>query len=340
MKTRQKQTNDIRQNPATGQWVIYALSRRKRPREVVRPEKPTGMPPAYDPGCPFCPGNESALPGILFELKEQGALWQARAVMNKYPALTRKGDLQRVKQGMYLSVHGYGSHEVVVETPSHNRQIPFMTISEVERIIEVYHRRYIDLLKAERNMLIVIFRNYGSRAGASLFHPHSQIISTGIVPGHIRNAERVAQSYFDDWGHCVYCDILSEELASGSRMVAENPSFACFVPYAAEQPFEMWFMPKQHKADFGSITEHEKADLASILHTMLKRLHHRLEGPDYNYVIQSWARHREGEPQMHWYLALRPRFTTRAGFEIGSGMSINTDLPEEDAAFLRADENP
>lgn len=328
--------NEMRHNPVSDQWVIYSLSRRKRPSDMAGARSERESRPDYDEQCPFCPGHERELPGIILECRGGESPWRLRVVENKFPALTPGGDLQRKRHGLYLCMQGYGHHEVVIESPVHNRQIPLMTQDEVEMIIEAYHRRYLDLMKLERNMLIVIFRNYGSRAGASLAHPHSQIISTGLVPEHVREQEYRAQRYFDDWGHCLYCDLLEEELAAGERIINENPSFVSFIPYAAERPFEIWVMPRSHKAHFGDVSEREKSDLAACMRILLRMLRQTLNDPDYNYVIHSSAKYRSGEPQAHWFLKISPRLTTRAGFEIGSGMSINTSLPEEDAAFLRA----
>jgi UDPglucose--hexose-1-phosphate uridylyltransferase len=204
-------------------------------------------------------------------------------------------------------------------------------------VLETYHRRYVDLMAEHSNMMTIIFRNHGEKAGTSLAHPHSQIIVTGIVPAHIRAREEAAGRHFDEWGRCVYCEILDFETRDRSRVVSENPSFVAFVPFAASVPFELWILPKRHAADFGSVIDAEKSDLAAILQESLSRLHRKLGDPDYNYVILSAARYRADEPQLHWYLEIRPRLTTQAGFEIGSGISINPSIPEDDAAFLRSD---
>lgn len=327
--------NEMRRNPATGQWVIYALSRRKRPRENLRAGMKQENLPAYDENCPFCPGNEHKLTEIIMERKAPGLHWQTRSVANRYPALTPVGIQYRIKERNQVSMAGYGHHEVIIESPVHNRQIPVMSRQEVDMIIESYCQRYISLMKIDKNMAAVIFRNSGARSGASLLHPHSQIITTGIAPEHIRAREYRAESYFDDWGTCLYCDILQQESAEKNRIIQENRSFLSFVPYAAEQPFEVWIMPKAHKADFGNISGDEIPDLSSILHELLINLFERLENPDYNYMIHSCVKYRSEEPHLHWFLQVKPRITTRAGFEMGSGMSVNTSLPEEDAAFLR-----
>ncbi len=326
--------SEIRQNKATKQWVIYAPARRKRPKDFQKARKEMIIPPERDENCPFCPGNEQLLPPVITEIRDRSS-WQVRVVPNKFPALTPGGSKERFSRGLYVAMQGYGHHEVVIEAPLHNRQPAKMSVREIGAFIDVYHRRYTDLLKKNENMMILIFRNHGMRAGTSLIHPHSQLIATGMVPHHIRWREETAQLYFDEWGRCVYCDILAHEQEEKKRIIDENSSFTAFVPFAAEVPFEIWIMPKRHKADFGDISNREKTHLASCLKLILERLHDTLNDPDYNYIINTSAQYRAREPQLHWYLQIRPRLMTFAGFEIGPGISINPSLPEEDAAFLR-----
>jgi UDPglucose--hexose-1-phosphate uridylyltransferase len=205
----------------------------------------------------------------------------------------------------------------------------------VRKVVETYHRRYLQLMEEHENSMVLIFRNHGPGAGTSLIHPHSQVIATGIVPRYVRFREEQAQKYYDEWGRCVYCDILAFEAQDRSRVLRENESFLAFVPYAAEVPFETWILPKTHQADFGSIGEGEKDQLSGMLRDILKMLYDKLNDPDYNYLINTAPRFKSGEPHIHWFLRIRPRLTTQAGFEIGSGISINPSLPEEDAEFLR-----
>lgn len=172
----------------------------------------------------------------------------------------------------------------------------------VPSVIEAYYRRYTDLIKKNDNMMIIIFRNNGLRAGTSLVHPHSQLIATGMVPNYIRWREEEAQRYFDEWGRCVYCDILNYEMADKRRVIYENKSFVAFIPFAAEVPFEVWIMPKKHKADFGDISDSEKSNLAVALQDILGRIYRKLNDPDYNYVINTSSRYRAKEPRLHWYL--------------------------------------
>lgn len=327
--------NQIRQNKITRQWVIYAPERARRPKDFEKDLDGEKERPERDVNCPFCPGNEDQLVSIVSETPGlYSHPWQTRVVPNKFPSLKPKSSTSRSQRGIYVMMEAYGRHEVVIESPRHDQDIATMPVNGVLAIIETYHRRYKELLQEHENMMVVIFRNHGPRAGTSLLHPHSQLVVTGIVPQHIRSREEEAQRHFDKWGRCVYCEIVDYEGHEGQRVIFENESFLAFIPFAAEVPFEIWIMPKRHQADFGSISSEERSDLASALLQVLQRLRHKLHDPDYNYVINSSARYSAAEPQFHWYLQIRPRLTTPAGFEIGSGMSINPSLPEQDADFL------
>jgi UDPglucose--hexose-1-phosphate uridylyltransferase len=273
---------------------------------------------------------------IAMENASEGeGTWQTRVVPNKFPALRRDGDTRRFHEGIYLAMGGFGQHEVIIESPLHNQQIASMDPEDVRLVIETYHRRYLQVMAHHRNMIPVIFRNHGPGAGTSLLHPHSQLIVTGVVPGHVRRRDNQAQQYFDEWGRCVFCDIMDFERKKGDRIVVENNAFLAFVPFAARVPFETWIMPRAHQADFGDISEEEKESFSEILRRILSLLYKKLNDPDYNYVIHTSPRFSAGEPHLHWYLQIRPRLTTQAGFEIGSGISINPSLPEQDAAYLK-----
>jgi len=327
--------SEIRQDKTSGRWVIIAPTRGKRPSDFRRHKEGRESQPIHDPRCPFCAGNEQTLPGIIMESSLPGQTgWQTRVVPNKYPALTPEADASRYRRGIYLAMPGYGRHEVIIESPLHNQDLATMSPAAVATVIETYHRRYVEVMKERNNLMAIVFRNHGIRAGTSLLHPHSQLMVTGIVPQWVRWRENEAQDYFDEWGRCVYCDILAFEARDRQRVILENTSFLAFVPFAAEVPFEVWLVPKRHQADFGRISDEEKKDLTSALRDILARLCRKLDNPDYNYMINTSTRHQTEQPQLHWFLQLQPRLTTQAGFEIRTGMHINPSVPEEDAAYL------
>ncbi len=329
--------SQIRQNILTGEWVIFSPSRRKRPMDFIQDSVPLDL-PAYDPHCPFCPGNEAMLSEILYEHQHhQGQTWSSRLVYNKFPALTPEVHNQRDKNGIFIEGSGYGSHLVIIESPEHDLQFAEMQLSQIACVVETYHHCYQLLAEDPQVMLILLFKNYGRSAGASLYHPHSQAVASCVVPRYIRLREEQSQRYFDELGRCLMCDIIRSEAGDGSRMVFQNQSFAAFVPFASEVPCELWVVPIRHAADFNDINEQEKLDLAECLKTLTLTFKKRLQDPDYNFVIHSCTRFRSGEPQLHWFVRMVPRLTTRAGFEIGSGICINPSLPEIDAHFLRGD---
>ncbi len=329
---------EIRQNKATKQWVIYSTARSKRPRDFLRPAREKRVLPEHDAHCPFCPGNEEMLPSIISEMPAAtGRSWQTRIVPNKFPSLLPEASAARVPRGIYLTMEGHGRHEVVIESPRHDLDLGEMLSEEIGVVIETYHQRYVTLMKTHENMLVLIFRNHGERAGTSLMHPHSQLIVTGIVPTLVREKEEQAQRYFDEWGRCVFCEMLEFEQHQRTRVVFENESFLGFVPFATEVPFEIWIMPKEHHADFGSISKTQKTALAEALQRVLARLHTKLSDPDYNYAINTSSQFGSEEPHVHWYVHIRPRLITPAGFEMGTGISINPSLPENDAALLNED---
>ncbi len=177
--------NHIRQNKATKEWVIFAPDRGDRPKDFNNQKKKNEL-PEYDKDCPFCSGNVDKLTSVLMEMPAKNGSWQTRVVPNKFPALIPEGDPLREAAGIYLKMNSYGRHEVIIENPYHNRDIPLMSSDEIHRVIETYHKRYLDVMKTNKNLVPLIFRNHGKNAGTSLLHPHSQLIVTGFVPHHIR----------------------------------------------------------------------------------------------------------------------------------------------------------
>jgi UDPglucose--hexose-1-phosphate uridylyltransferase len=337
----------LRQDLATRRWSIIATERSKRPDDFTGRLCATEPLPSYLSGCPFCPGNEHLTPQPVLVVPDPGrpdpgrpgGAWKIRVVPNKFPALAIPsigGEARRRRrQGLYLEMDGCGQHEVVIETPDHSRTVATMTVEEVEAVVRTYRERFLAMDAMDWNQLIIIFRNQGEVAGTSLAHPHSQIVGTPIVPEDIRGRLEEAQRYFDDNGTCVYCDMLGAELAEGARLVSHNAGFVAFCPYASTVPYAMWIVPRRHASSFGVLTDDEAALLAMVLQDSLGRLHRLLANPDYNYVIRSAPHHSAGEPHFHWYLEILPRLTTQAGFEIGSGISINVVVPENAAKQLR-----
>jgi len=325
---------EIRLNPVTGDWVIIATERARRPEEFAhRREHP--VLPTHSPSCPFCPGNEAMTPEETFRIPDGDGGWLVRSTPNRFPALTPEGELLHRHEDGHAIVSGVGRHEVIVETPRHDLGAALLPVSHLAAVLSAYQNRFLALYEDRRIEHVILFKNHGKGAGTSLQHSHSQIVGLPVMPVQLRNRLEEALRHWSDNGICVYCRCLSDELRQEVRVVAENASFVAFVPHAALSPFHQWVFPKRHSAFFGAVTRGEIAELAALLHDVLARLHFGLDDPDYNFVIRSLSPSDASVKHFHWYLSLIPRVSKAAGFELGTGMFINTALPEASAAFLR-----
>jgi len=332
---------ELRQDPATREWVVIATERAKRPDEFARSEKKEEV-PEYDPGCPFCPGNESMTPPEIWARRvgggePDGPGWTIRVVPNKFAALTPDAELNREEEhGFFRRMNGFGSHEVVVESPRHNVNFCSQPDAKAEEIVLAFRERYLALEKDKRYRLVTIFRNRGREAGTSLEHPHSQILATPIVPQHIRQRLEEATRYYDNHGRCVFCDMIEREREEADRVVMDEDGFLVFAPFGARVPFEIYIMPHDHHATFGEIPEPEARQFARVLRRILSRLNRSVNDPPYNLVVRTAPFSDRGEDFYHWHVKIVPRLTTAAGFELGTGVYINVAVPEETAAFLRS----
>ena len=329
---------ELRQNLITRDWVIIATERANRPDEFkVVTQRPTLQP--YVKECPFCPGNEQ-MTGKEISRIGNGGEWRVRTFPNKYPALSPEGERTRSTTGMFRAMAGVGIHEVIVDHPAHNTHPALFTDEHMANIITMYWTRYAAVRKDPRVEAVVIFKNHGESAGTSMYHPHSQLAATPVVPSQVRSRMDEAIRFFDDTGECLFCRTLAEELAAKERIILEGKHFVAFQPYAALSPFHTWIFPRRHMASFDDIADNEISDLARVLRTLLAKLYIGLNDPDYNYTIRSIPTASQNAEFFHWYLTVIPRVSRTAGFEIGSGMYINTSLPEESARFLREVEVP
>jgi len=331
---------ELRQNPATKEWVVIATERAKRPEDFPKIPPPPEDPNAID-RCPFCEGHEKMTPAEVFAYRSYGTHpnepgWWIRIVPNMFPALVPEGNLERFeKENFFRYMEGIGHHEVLIEHPHHNYSIATMEQKQVEEIFLAYRDRYISLCADPRFEMVLIFKNHGAGAGTSVRHPHSQIIATAITPQHLRHRLEEAMRYYDDNGKCLYCVMIEKERNAKERVLLETDNFIAFCPFASKSPFETWIIPKRHDACFNSVTVDDSKELAYVSRMILKKLHVSLNDPDYNYVIYSSPCREKASDYFHWHIQLVPRISAVAGFELGSGIFINTAIPEESAKFLR-----
>lgn len=325
---------ELRHNVITREWVIFATERAKRPEEFAKKHKENRTLAAYVSTCPFCPGNEKMTPPETYVVPDTAG-WRVRVTPNKYAALAYVGERRRSNQGIRRTVTGVGIHEVIIETPRHDRTMALLEDPEIETIIQTYLNRFRFASADPRVEQVTIFKNHGEGAGTSLEHPHSQVIATPVITSQLRDRLINALKHFDEFGECIFCRVLEMELQEQMRVVVETENFVSFVQFAALTPFSMLVMPRRHMACFAEISEAEAADLARNLRRTLAKLYRGLADPDFNYVVRTAPSEYTGVKYYHWYLSIIPRLTKMAGFELGSGMFINVSLPEENAKFLR-----
>ena len=332
----------LRFDETTCDWVIFAPQRALRPHERASRD---GQEPAatgdVSRSCPFCPGNEQFTPPEIHSVRSSDGAWRVRVFANRFPALTiEESPLGSTDEHAFHWMGGCGAHEVIVESPSHDLHLAQQPLEQIGLLLQVLQARSRDLSRDSRFQSVVIFKNHGSTAGTSLTHPHWQLIATPVVPRQLRLKHITAMEYFDRSGECLYCAMTRQELAAGSRIVAENERFVAYVPFASRVPFEVRIVPRQHQASFQQLTSEGMPSLAQILRTVLAQLHSGLDNPDFNLTIEDAPRGDDDKEYFLWHLSIIPRITTPAGFELGSGMSINTVLSEDAAEFLRSASPP
>ncbi len=327
--------SEFRRDPVLGRWVIISSERGKRPTDFnpAEPKKTNGF-------CAFCPGNEDKTPPEITSIREPGSApnspgWRVRVVSNKYPVLEIEGDLNKRARGIYDTMNGIGAHEVFIETPDHYSTISKLSRQNVIELIWMYRERMVDLERDGRFKFILIFRNAGQDAGASLSHPHSQLIATPSVPKRISEEINGTHTYFEFKDRCVFCDMIDEEKYYKQRVVVENEHFISFAPFASRFPFEMWLLPKKHSAKFSELENARIADMADCFQESIKRLDSALEYPPYNYIIHTAPCNTDKDYFYHWHMEIIPRLTHVAGFEWGTGFYINPTPPEQAAEILR-----
>ena len=265
---------DLRRDPIVGRWVIISTERNGRPHDFAQMQP---IRPISASLCPFCPGQERLTPKEIMAYRPQPAEadvpnWTVRVVPNKFPALQVEGDLGREGLGLYDRMNGIGAHEVIIETPGHKDSLADMPTRCIEDVLWAYRDRVIDLKRDLRLRYILIFKNHGAAAGATLEHSHSQLIALPVIPTNVMNEIEGCRAHYQQKERCIYCDILRQDLADGDRIVADNPEFLCVTPFAPRFPFEMWILPKRHAAYFEESQKHQFEFLAPILSESLRRM--------------------------------------------------------------------
>jgi len=336
--------SEFRWDPLKATWVITANHRAREPRDFFLDRQKI-----QTTACPFCPGHEAKTPAEVFALRNPGLPangpgWQVRVVPNKFPLLRIEGELTRRPEGLYERMSGIGAHEVVIETPDHERAMADLSAAEITLVLQAYRARLLDLRRDQRFRYLQVFKNHGFEAGAPLPHAHSQIMAVPITPPTTKTELNACRNYFRDHERCLICDLAAQELADGRRVVLDDGQFLVVAPYASCFPFELRLLPRRHAHDFALQEDAELAACATALRNILRRLRILLRDPPFNFILHTAPplQPRPGRPDYwtslpydyHWHIELVPRLSRIAGFEWGSGFFINLMPPEDAARFL------
>ena len=342
--------SEYRYNLLTNQWVIQAPRRSGRPNDFAPSDRTAQPGPAavvetsdFDDNCPFCPGHEHMTPPEVFALRPtetepDSPGWSVRVVTNKYPAVGATAG-EPTDHAPFACQVGRGAHEVIIESPHHSRHFARHDLDQAVLILRTLRDRYQFHRVAGESKLISIFNNYGANSGASLFHPHFQLIAPALTPPGPAEHLRYCRDYQRRHGRSVFAVTLEQELNAGVRIVAANKHFVAFCPFASMSPLELYVLPCHQQYHFGDLAERALSDLVPLLQAPLKRLHADLRDPGYNLAIRVAPTDERDDGAFCWSIQLCPRLSTPGGFEMSTQMYINTVTPEDAAAFYRGEIN-
>ncbi len=326
---------ELRKDPVIGRWIIISTERGKRPTDFIiqKDETKNGF-------CPLCPGNENTTPPEVLSYGHPQPSpnkpgWTLRVVPNKYPALIIEGDFGKEGEGLYDKMNGIGAHEVIIETPNHSESFTNLPPERMIQVFWAFRDRLVDLSHDPRFRYVMIFKNFGGAAGASLEHSHSQLIALPILPRMIVSELDGSKSYYGYKERCIFCDIIRQEINTDTRVVCQNDHFITITPWAPRSPFEMWILPKRHSSSYTSMDEKAFSALTSIFSESMRRLDKCIPNVPYNFVLHTAPLRSPSLEHFHWHFEIMPKLTMIAGFEWGSGFYINPVPPEDAARFLK-----
>ncbi len=328
---------ELRRDPIVGRWVIVNIENAMGPGSFEKENHA----PQQEQACQFCTGREHQTPPEIEAFRAAGTLpntpgWNVRVIPNKFPVLRIEGDLHRQREGIYDFTNGIGAHEVIIETSHHTRALADFSSQEVLDVVKKYKSRSLELSKDKRFKYILIFKNFGDSAGASLEHGHSQVIALPMVPKYVLEELEGARSYFELRNRCIFCDVLQQEYQDKERIVTENNGFVVFCPFAPRYPFECWIVPRKHEAQFADISDATQYDLACILKETLFRLKVCLSDPSYNFFFHTSPVNYAEPESYHWHIEVIPKLTRVAGFEWGTGFYVVPTDPAKATKHLRS----
>jgi len=326
----------LRQDPLTGNWVLIAPERRHRPSYLDVPPMEK-----LEPGlCPFCEGNEDLTPPEIDAWRPQGGEpnkpgWRVRVFANKFPALRVEGEPVETRSGIFVIHSAIGAHEVVAETPAHDLRMGDTDPRHIREVFLAFKRRIIDLRGDVRLRYIQVFKNSGALAGATIPHPHSQILALPLVPAAVEERLKRARALHTEHGKCFFCGVIQKAVNEKKRLLLEDEEFVVVAPYAPAFPFQLRLMGRTHRCRFEETPDGEFLNLAAALKEAMGMIERGLGDPSYHLILHNAPFEAGCEEFYHWHLDIVPRISGIGGFEHATGCYINPFPPEEAVSELR-----
>jgi len=310
---------ELRKDYILNRWSYIAADRGKRPRQFEKSKDNS-----EDAVCYFCPGNESLTPPEIGRIGDKNK-WEVRWFPNKFPAVDEKsGNEITTSNGFYTSGGAFGYHEIIAETPNHEKQLADLSEGEIKKALEVYSLRIKELSAKDKIKYVQVFKNSGAEAGTSLAHSHTQIAATNIIPRLVREKIEAVKKY----EKCPYCDIIAQEEKS-ERFVYSNGDFITFAPYAPRFNYEAWIFPRRHYKNITELNNNELENLSKALKKVLSKLG-AINAP-YNFHLH----YSPEKEDLHFHFEIMPRMNIWAGFELATDSYVITVSPENAAEFYR-----
>lgn len=321
--------SELRQDIVTGDWVVIATARAKVPVDFVSDRRAEDNPDVADPFQDLS-GQEEP---VLLYTKDDGD-WSLAVIPNKFPAFTPGRTPRDLSEGPYFAMSGVGYHEIII-TKDPTRSIALLELWQVAEVMDAYHERYLALMTKKSVNYIQIMHNHGREAGASISHPHSQLMAVPVISPYLELELRGAELYHKNNRENVYDIIAEYESEEKVRVVFENDHFIIFCPFASRTAFEVWVLPKSSNPYFERITDDEKLALAEAMRTALSVIHKGLGDPAYNFYLHTAPCDGKDYPHYRWHFEILPKTSTWGGFELSTGIEVSTIEPERAAEHLR-----
>lgn len=324
--------SEFRQDLVSGDWILIAPTRSRRPDQFKEKRARQRAPKK---GCPLEFAGENGNGKLIFSWPTKKN-WRLRVITNKYPVIRpRKKKVLTKKKGPMLVMDGVGYHEMVV-TKDHDANFPKLNPIDALLVFQAFQSRYQEFSKDKNILYVSLMHNWGPTAGASIYHPHYQIVAIPLIPPDVEHSLEGSRQYFKATKKCVHCTQIGLEKKQKKRIVFENKHAIAFCPFVSREPFELRIFPKGHIPFFEDTDEKALKDAVEALQLSLEKLEAALGDPDYNFFIHTAPiKNRNRYEHYHWHIEVIPRTTISAGFELGTAIEINPLDPNRAAAILR-----